>query len=225
MRDGIDYRAITCLGDSDDLDIHVVRIDPRKWKLDTVVHSGANARDLARSKHVPFAINTNFFDKARQPIGIILRDGDLVQKPSPKDWQSIFFLNEEGRPRIVLPDKWSANKDGATMAVQAGPRLVVEGEPVKLTPTYAAPRAGVCVQWDRDLLFFAMPKDRKLHTTEMAAIAVKKEAEGGLRCRNAMLFDGGHSVNFYVDGEEDDDAVSVNQDPVPVYIVATPIED
>ncbi|HEX9160610.1 MAG TPA: hypothetical protein VF980_02800, partial [Thermoanaerobaculia bacterium] len=35
LQPGLDYRAIHCLGDPDDLDLHVVRIDLDQWDVDT----------------------------------------------------------------------------------------------------------------------------------------------------------------------------------------------
>lgn len=221
VKPDLEYRTVRCIGDPGDVDLHVVNIDPRKWKLDTAVSGrGTYAKSIAQEKDAAFAVNANFFDKLRQPLGIIVRSGDLVQAPRTTSWQSIFLVTDSGRARIVLPDKWSQYRKNAWMAVQAGPRLVADGHTVKLKPNYSAPRVGVCIQWDRDVLFFATPATKKFHVTEMAKIARRKEAQGGLACRDAMLFDGGHSVNFFVEGG--DQRVSITGDPVPVFIFGVP---
>ena len=218
VKSDLEYRTIRCIGDPDLVDLHVVRIDPRKWKLDTLVRRGGTyAKAVSIDENAPFAVNANFFDKARAPLGIIVRSGDVVQQPRSTSWQSIFLVTDSGRAHVVLPEEWNKYKKNAAMAVQAGPRLVANGHTVKLRPNYSAPRVGVCIQWDRDLLFFATPKTQKFHVTEMAKIARRKENQGGLACRDAMLFDGGHSVNLFVDGE-----VTISGDPVPVYIYAKP---
>lgn len=220
MQSGIDYRTIRCLG-GDELDLHVVRVDTRRWRLNTAVVGGANARTIASQTDAAFVLNANFFDKARKPEGVVVRSGESLQGARSSSWQSIFYVTESGRARIVLPSKWSSVRKNAWMAVQAGPRLVIDGHTnTGLRNNYAAPRAGVCIQWDDDLLFFAMPADRKLHIKEMAKVARRAEIDGGLACKDAMLFDGGHSVNFFVDGTQRD--VTINQDPVPVYVYAQP---
>jgi uncharacterized protein YigE (DUF2233 family) len=222
MHAGIEYRTVRCLGDEDDLDLHIVRIDPRKWSFDTLVSgSGTYARNVARDKDAPFAINTNFFDKARDPLGVIVRSGKVVQPPRTTGWQSIFLMTENNRAYVIPPDQWAKYRSNVWMAVQAGPRLVVGGHVVNLKPNYSAPRAGVCIQWDREVMFFATPATRKLHVTEMARVARRPEADGGLACRDAMLFDGGHSVNFFVEGNGEK-TISITGDPVPVFIYATP---
>lgn len=219
MQSGLDYRIIRCLGDEDDLDLHVVRVDPKKWKLDTALVSGGTARTVAGRSDAPFAINANFFDKARKPLGVVVRSGEGLVTPRESGWQSIFTISEEGRARIVMPSKWKTYRGNAWMAVQAGPRLVVDGHTNKVSNNYAAARTGVCIQWDGDLLFFATPADRKFHVKEIAKVARRGEIDGGLACKEAMLFDGGHSTNLFVKGQ--DRTVSVSGDPVPVFVVAT----
>jgi uncharacterized protein YigE (DUF2233 family) len=220
MRDGIDYRRITCLGDEDDLDMHVVRIDSDKYELNTAVVRGDTARGVASDRNAPFAVNANFFDKDRAPLGIVVRSGSVVKSPRTSSWQSIFVVKKDGGARIVLPSKWSDYKSRAWMAVQAGPRLVIDGHTNRVSQSYAAARVGVCIQKDGDLTFFATPQSRKFDMYEIASIARRGEIDGGLECKDAMLFDGGHSVNFFAEGNGD--RVVVSGDPVPVYVYAVP---
>lgn len=219
LRDGLEYRTIRCLGSSD-LDMHVVRIDSKKWNINTHVVSGATASTVARDRNAAFALNANFFDASRRPLGAIVQSGDVVKSPRTSSWQSIFLLKEDGGARIILPSSWSSYRDRSWMAVQAGPRLVVDGHTAKVSQNYDAARAGVCIQKDGDLTFFATPQTRKFSMYEIARIARRAEIDGGLECKDAMLFDGGHSTNLFIEGGGE--RVSVNGDPVPVYVVATP---
>jgi hypothetical protein len=218
VANGYEIREIRCLGDEDDLDLYVVRIDPEKWTLDTAVAGGDTARGIARQKGARFVINTNFFDAARKPLGAIVRSGEQVRAPRATSWQSIFLIRKDGGARIILPDQWSSYKARTWMAVQAGPRLVKGGRTVRVSQSYAAARAGVCIQKDGALTFFATPQSRKFDMYEISRIARRGEIDGGLECGEAMLFDGGHSVNFFVDGDE---RVSIEGDQVPVFIYGT----
>lgn len=222
LRDGLDYRRITCLGDEDDLDMHVVRINPKRLELNAAVVRGRGdtARGVASDANAPFVINANFFDQSRAPMGAIVRSGDVVRSPRSTSWQSIFVLKKDGGARIILPGSWSSYRSRAWMAVQAGPRLVVDGHTARVRQSYSAARAGVCIQRDGDITFFATPQNRKFDMYEIARIARRGEIDGGLECRDAMLFDGGHSVNFYAEGNGD--RIVVSGDPVPVYVVARP---
>ncbi|MGZ8851582.1 MAG: phosphodiester glycosidase family protein, partial [Thermoanaerobaculia bacterium] len=165
-----------------------------------------------------FAINANFFDRRQRVLGAVIRSGLVVQSPRKSSWQSIFLLDEDGDPHIILPSKWSSWRKRAFMAVQAGPRLVVAGQTKKVKKGYAAARAGVCIRRNGDLLFFATPQDRKLDMDEIGRVTRRGEKDGGLACRDAMLFDGGHSTQIYASGNGH--RIEVLGDPVPVFIYA-----
>lgn len=223
LQPGLQYRTITCLGDEDDLDLHVVRIDTDRWDLDIAVVDRATARTIARNNDASFAVNANFFDRSRNPLGVVVQSGEIVSSPRTSSWQSIFLIDDDGTPHIVMPAKWKSWRGRTEMAVQAGPRLVIAGHTNHLGNTYAAARAGVCLRKNGELFFFATPQDRKFHVTEIARVARRDEIDGGLACRDAMLFDGGHSVNFFAAG--DDKRISVEGDPVPVFVFATRHEE
>lgn len=216
---GLDYRTIRCLGDPDDVDVHVVRIDTAAWKLDTAVGRPRSVRDVAAERRAPFAMNANFFGSAREPLGLVVQGGDVVNPLHDSSWQSVFLLKTDGGPRIILPDAWKSYRTRTAAAVQAGPRLVVKGKRADIRNTYSAARCGVCIRATGELFFFATPQDRKLSMYEIGRIARRSEEDGGLACHDAMLFDGGHSVNFHLEG--DAKQVDVSGDPVPVVIYAT----
>ena len=216
---GIDYRPITCLGDADDLDVHVFRIAPEFWTFDVAdVTDGSSAWRQAEVRDAGFVINANFFERDRTPIGVIVRSGTQLQSPHKSPWQAIFLIDDDGEPHIISVGQWSSYRDRAQMAVQAGPRLVVKGHTNKIGKGYKAARAGVCIQKDGDLVFFATPQDRKFDQWEIGRVARRAEIDGGLSCRESMLFDGGHSTQVYAAG--DTKTISVEGDPVPVFVFA-----
>ena len=216
---GLDYRPITCLGDSDDLDVHAFRLSREFWTFDVAdVTNGSSASRQAEVRHARFVINANFFERDRTPIGVIVRSGSQLQPPRKTSWQSIFLIDEDGDPHIIAVSDWAKYRDGAQMAVQAGPRLVIKGHTNKVNKSYKAARAGVCLQKDGDLIFFATPQDRKFDMWEIGRVARRAEIDGGLNCRDSMLFDGGHSTQIYAEG--DTRTIRVEGDPVPVFVFA-----
>jgi exopolysaccharide biosynthesis protein len=215
--DGLDYRTITCLGGSEP-DMHVVRIDPKRYRLDSAVAPRGHASTVARANAAVFSINANFFDAAGRAEGVVASGGEIVQSPANKSWQSIFLVTSDDKPRIIAVDQWPSYRKRARMAVQAGPRLVVAGHTNKVHQSYAAARAGVCIQKDGTLLFFATPQERKLDMYEIGRVTRRAAVDGGLECRDAMLFDGGHSTQLHLDGTR----ISVSGDPVPVFVYAVP---
>ncbi len=212
---GMEYRSIRCLG-GDEIDVHVVRIDPSKVDLNTALVGATKGSSIEQRYDASFVLNANFFDKARRAEGLVVRSGDVASPLRQKSWQSVFLIREDGTPRIVPVSGWSSEAKRARLAVQAGPRTVVGGHTNRVHQSYSAARAGVCIQKDRKLIFFATPQSRKLDMYEIARITRRGEEDGGLRCHEAMLFDGGHSVNFRISTPEKE--VSIEGDPVPVFI-------
>jgi uncharacterized protein YigE (DUF2233 family) len=217
---GIDYRKITCLGDEDDVDVHAFKISQEFFKLDVAyVTNGSSAKSEAGKREARFVMNANFFQRDKTPIGVIVRSGTQLQPAQSSSWQSVFLIDADGKPRIVTVSQWSRYKKGAQMAVQAGPRTVVAEHTNQINKGYAAARCGVCIQRNGDIVFFATPQERKFKAHEIARVTRRSEVDGGLRCRDAMLFDGGHSTQFFVEG--DDRKFSQSGDPVPVFVFAT----
>lgn len=218
---GVDYRAIFCLGDRDDLDLHVFRIDLRKTDMNIAwVPGGSSARSVAAGSDALLAMNANFFDHTRKALGLLVRSGEQLQAPRKSSWQSIFTITDDRKPHVVMPSDWSSLRHRALMAVQAGPRLVIRGHTNRVHQSYAAARCGVCIQSDGSLMLFATPQDRKFDMYEIARIARRAEIDGGLECQEAMLFDGGHSTQVYAETESR--TIRIEGDPVPVFLVVTP---
>lgn len=217
LHPGLDYRAITCLGDRDDIDVHVVRVDLERWNIGArLERDGSSASRVGDALDADLVVNANFFDSAFRPIGIVMNDGEELHPMKRVSWQSVFLITKSGKPKIVTTADFSPRD--AEVAVQAGPRLVVAGHTNRVHQSYAAARAGVCIQKSGDLLFFATPPDRKFDMYETARLARRAESEGGLECRNAMLFDGGHSAQIFAEGR--DKRVNTKADRVPVFIYA-----
>ena len=216
---GIEYRAIDC-HDGPDIDLHVVRIDLASWRPNAANGAPASAREIAAKTASLFVINANFFDAGQRPLGAIVRSGLVIQRPRDTRWQTIFAVGDDGRAHIVRPSAFESIATRTWMAVQAGPALVIGGEMVmSLKPGRPAARAGVCIAQNADLLFFATPRSRRFDVHDIARIVKTRVDEGGLACRDAMLFDGGGSVNFLVDGDSD---VSVAGERVPAFVYLEP---
>lgn len=204
---GIEYRTLNCTPAG--FDLHLVRVDPRVATIDAVVRPGSTAADLGRE--YVFAINSNFFDEQFRPLGLVVTSGRQVNPLHPVSWQSVFFVDREGTPRIVPMKVWSDVAKSATAASQCGPRLVIDGEKNRVAKAEPSWRSGVCIDAEKRAIFFATPHESDFDVHEMVALA-----SGPLACRDAMLFDGGPSVQMFLRG-----MVDVEGDKrVPAYVVA-----
>jgi uncharacterized protein YigE (DUF2233 family) len=218
VANGLDYRAIQCLGDTRDLDVNVIRVDLQRYRLDVASGTATSARRVAQTSDAEFVINANFFDAAKRPLGALVSSGRTIQSAQSNSWQSIFLVTGDGTPKIIVPSQWPTYRAKTWMAAQAGPRLVVAGHTNRVHQSYAAARAGVCLTKDGSLFFFATPQERKLDMYEIARVARRGPEDGGLGCHEAMLFDGGHSTQIYLEGETK--RVTIDGDTVPVFVYA-----
>jgi uncharacterized protein YigE (DUF2233 family) len=196
--------------------LHQVEVDPARWTLDAVRVAPTTAPTVARDSGATFAINANFFDPDRKPLGVVVSRGEVIQRPHPVSWQSIFYTTSGSKAAIVLPEQWGTVRDDAAMAVQAGPRLVADGRATGATRGNASLRSGVCLASNDRVVFFVTTMRRLYDVDEMTEVAVRSEDRGGLGCREAMLFDGGPSAQMYLAGS----GISMEGDRVPVFVVA-----
>jgi exopolysaccharide biosynthesis protein len=187
-------------------ELHLVRIDPRRARIDAVVRPGSTAQQVAASGWT-FAMNANFFDEQYRPLGVVVSGGAQVSAAHPVSWQAVFVVTRRGKASIVRAADWKMRDDIAA-AAQAGPRLVIGGKENQVARATPDARAGVCVAADGRVLFFATRNDVLLDVWQTADLTLT------LGCRDAMLFDGGPSVQLKA-GE-----VSIEGDKhVPAYVV------
>ena len=200
--------------------LHLVEIDPKLWALDAARVAPTTAPAIARDRGARFAINANFFDPEKRTLGAIVSGGRGVQSAHPVSWQSIFYTTPEGVAGIVLPEGWGAVKETVAMAAQAGPRIVVGGRPTDATRATPSARSGVCLAREK-VIFFATAGIALYDVQEIAALASRSEEEGGLGCRDAMLFDGGPSAQMHLEGS----GISIEGDSVPAFVLGSPKDD
>jgi uncharacterized protein YigE (DUF2233 family) len=204
VAEGIDYRAWNCV------DLHLVRVDLAKAEVDAVIQGGGTAAGVAQRGGYAFALNANFFDDAFQPLGLVIAGGKKLHALQPVSWESVFYVDRERRPHIVLPASW--RERDARVALQAGPRLVTGGKPLAIKRATADWRSGVCIPDDAHAIFFATPHESQFDMAQIAKLAVS------IGCREAMLFDGGPSAQLWVRGRAD----VAGDKRVPVFAVGRP---
>ena len=188
---GIDYRALKC----PDAGLHLVRVDPKIAVVEAKLQSGS-AKDAAGDSL--FAINANFFDTNLRALGVVMSNGKMLNSLHRVGWQSVFAISKDGEARIITVPEWPKAQPDQSVAAQAGPRLVVNGVKNKVAQARADLRSGVCIQDDGRVLFFATPPLPLFDVWQMVDLAHRSEADGGMGCEDAMLFDGGPSTQLYV---------------------------
>jgi exopolysaccharide biosynthesis protein len=199
LSDGIVYTKYSFEpGEQELTTIHAFQIDPDKVRLDVVTADtkqspGATVKELAQKKRAALVINGGFFTEDRKSIGLLIQSGKIVNPIHKTSWWSIFGL-KEGVPFITIPKDFSHSTD-VTAAVQAGPRLVIDGNIPTLKEGVAA-RSAVGITKEGKIILL-VTEGSPITLEELARRMKKSRYEGGLECVNAMAFDGGGSTQLY----------------------------
>lgn len=218
--DGVRYRTAGCRGDGSGFELHVVELDPKLWSIDAVDGPRRKMSDAVTTSDARFAINANFFDVNDRSLGVIVSGGNTLRKAHPVSWQSIFSIGRDGKARITRRDEWERTPSDVVTAVQAGPRLVVNGARNRVAKAEPSPRSGVCITGEEKVRFFVTAPGRYADVHEMVELAAKSESEDGMGCSDAMLFDGGPSAQMYL--ETPGKKISMDGDVVTAFLVARP---
>lgn len=149
------------------------------------------------------SLNGTFFDEQNRPLGLLVDEGRELNPLRDISWWAALVVREvEGRPRAEilttaqLKQLTKAERAALSMALQVGPRTVVEGRPLKLKKQVAA-RSAVCVVADDEVVLLATELG-PVESNTLAAFMARGTDEGGLGCRQGLMFDGGPSTQLRV---------------------------
>jgi len=159
----------------------------------------ASISELSKSKGAIFGINANFFDEKGQPLGLVLSDGTL-HKPVHGSGKVLTGVFQVTRDSVSILRRSDFNLRNVLDAVQAGPRLLLNGEKISglsETASYSR-RAGVCLTKDNEIIFFCLDSGFFGLTFEELQEFLIREDVG---CVDALNFDGGGSAQLYLDSK------------------------
>ena len=199
-------------------EVMLFRFDLERFRAEVVVGKGMpprprTAADLRQGRGAIAAVNGGFFDERAVPLGLRIAGGDQRFPLRPKsDWGVLVLGGHRARiihtreyprpsgatttttapaapmgPTAASPAPLPSPIDGA---IQVGPRLLVEGQPVKLRPQIAR-RTAVAVDREGRMLTLVIA-DGPVDAAELAA------ALAGLGFDAAILLDGGPSTQLSV---------------------------
>ena len=154
-----------------------VRVDLRRARLEVLDARAegtgrAPVRALRKRSGAIAAVNGGFFDEAGAPMGLVVAGG--------RETNSRTF-------RAHPPPKVEA-------ALQAGPRLVVDGHPLKLKPQVAR-RTAICLRSEQEVVLLVT---EAVEAEALARWLARGERDGGLGCREALNLDGGPSSQLSI---------------------------
>ena len=121
LEPGLDYQKLNPSA-------HLFRIQPKQFHLDILLASdysasALTAEDYKLKSHALLVINGGFFDELFHSLGLLHRKGQTLRPLRNSLW-GIFLIGTNG-PSIIHSNVW--RPEGASLAIQAGPRLLVDG--------------------------------------------------------------------------------------------------
>ena len=190
---GIDYLDLNRTRLTPWSHVHVFRIDLNKNTLDVVTakdvrQNEASLHDLSTHSQALISINGGFFDEQYRPLGLRLGHQHRESQIKPISWWGIFYVANK-RARVVQYDALPA-QNSLEFAVQSGPRLLVNGNILKLKPGHAE-RTALGITSDGRVIMVTT-EHMPLTTSRLAQLM--KQAP--LHCDNALNLDGGSSTQL-----------------------------
>lgn len=195
---GFEYAKLSAGGPNTESYVHAFRVDPARYRFSVALakdfaQKSTSVRELAERSKALLAINGGFFSPELEPLGLRIQDGRVRAPLKNTSWWGVFAIQGH-QPRIVAQRDFRADTK-FSMAVQAGPRLLVDG-------TIPPLRAGAD---DRSALgitphgkvIVAITEHAPMETATLAAILRRPEPQGGLGCRSALNLDGGRSAQLF----------------------------
>lgn len=198
MADGFFYATYSfTISETGRTTIYAFQIDPSKYKISTIIApdevNGSTVREMAAKEKALLTINGGFFTPEHKSIGLIVKDGKTLRPLHNTSWWSVFSL-KDNKASISSPKDFKISPE-ISMAVQAGPRLAIDGTIPKLKESVAT-RSAIGVNRE-GMVVIAITEGYGISMNELARRMSATRWDGGLECPNAMALDGGSSSQLY----------------------------
>lgn len=190
--------------------VHYFKMDPRSVKIDILLSAeGLTASEFRKRHQSVLVINGGFFDVNGKSMGLMIRHGVEANPLRQNSWPIFLLGGKEAKTPFIVPrEEWQKNQKkygNVQLALQVGPRLVVEGKIQSFKESLSDKRSAIGITKEGQLII-AMSQS-PLWLKDWATLLSRY-------CVNAMNLDGGGSsqISFH------DKGISINIDgdtPVP----------
>lgn len=198
---GLEYRKIILSGSAGlDKEIVAVRISSGKQGVKVLRAQDfgkrtMNARDICTAAGALLCINSSFFDEKSNPLGLLISSGITFQKPH-QGGETLTGVFAATRKSFVILGRDESNTGLLIEAVQAGPRLVINGKALEeFKDKEVSRRSGVCVNEKNVPIFFATSEDSWAVSLKDFAQAMVSPDVG---CQDGLNLDGGGSAQLFL---------------------------
>lgn len=181
--------------------VYFFKIDPQRFRFDLLLandhgKTAMTSADYRKSSRALLVINGGFFDEAHRSLGLLLRQGKPLSSLRNNSWGVFTLAGKGGRTPMILPrDQWNARREEIRpqLALQVGPRLVIQGTIPHFKEFLPAQRSAVGVTNDHWIEIGIAKKPLSLG--QWAAL-MKQD------CVQALNLDGGGSSQISVKAGE-----------------------
>lgn len=178
--------------------LHAFQLDLNDYQLNLVFAPEqhqlvSSVQEMGKFHKAIITINGGFFTPELQPLGLRLQKNKLISKLKDISWWGVFYI-KDNHAGIISSSQFQHNPD-IQLALQSGPRLIINGHIPRLKPGYAA-RSAVCITND-DKIILASTENARITTSQLAKLLRAPPQQGGLNCYSALNLDGGSSAQLY----------------------------
>ena len=201
--DGIEFAAYSFNDDTNVVrqEIYLLKINPKKITTDIAIASDiglpyrTDIKSMAKHTKASVAINASFFDTEGKPLGLLIQNGKQLNKlhAGGRTLSGIFYIKNDS-PGISFRE--TPLPADVSLAVQSGPRLIVDGEKSKLAPSNRSTRrSGIAITYDKQIIVYATLLRFPGATLEQVQNMLMLK---DLRIKDALNLDGGSSSQLYI---------------------------
>lgn len=148
---------------------------------------------LAHKTGALVTINGGFFSPNYQPLGLRIQNGNVRSPLKSTSWWGVFYIKND--QAHIVPQRQYRRKTNPDFAIQAGPRLLVNGSIPKLKGGYAE-RSALCINREGEVII-TITEHAPLTTTQFAKILQRSPSKEGVGCYQALNLDGGSSSQLF----------------------------
>lgn len=188
---GLHYKKLTVKDSEDEYYLHAFKINPRLYKIEPLITPTQSIQAIAKSHNALLAVNANFFDTNNKPLGLVTINRVEKNKFKNISWWGILCMNGKW---LSIKHSSQYKKGACSNAIQAGPRIVINGNIPKLK-NETSRKTAIGINKKGEMIIVASSSRIPIKT--LANSFRKKETEGGLDCPNALNLDGGSSSQLY----------------------------
>lgn len=193
LESGLSYAKVKVLNNKSSVTLHVLKINPGKFNIKPIlVKDTRTVRQMAHKSGALAVANANFFDVKDRPLGLVVIDAQQIQAKKDISWWGIFCL-KNGRASILRSLDYRTGL--CEQAVQAGPRLVINGWIPKLKEESSRKTAIGITRRNEVILAVSV---ENIPITKLAQVFREPEHRGGLETLHALNLDGGTSSQLYI---------------------------